>query len=105
MTYTYMPHIYTDEPPTMKQLLQLMRDTPISAKWFDLGEELLENDTALSAIEANFKGDVDRCCREMFKKWLDTNPNASWSQLFTVLNKVGMGSAAKTVNKQYNYVR
>ena len=100
MIYTCLIY-YTDKRPDMKQLLQLMRDKAISAKWFELGAELFEKDTALTAIQADYPNDVNRCCREMFKKWLDVNPDASWSQLVTALNKIGMAAAADVVSKQY----
>ena len=96
-----MPHIYTDDPPTMKHLLQLMRDAPITDKWYELGEELLGNDIALRTFQANHPSDVDRCCREMFKRWLDVNPDPTWSQLVTALNKIGMHSVAVSISKQY----
>ena len=96
-----MSHIYTDKCPDMKQLLQLMRDKPISAKWFELGAELLENDTALTVIQASHPSDFNECCIKMFKKWLDVNPHASWSQLVTALNKIGMATVADVVSKQY----
>ena len=101
MISTYLTHIYTDKPFNMSQLLQLMRDEPISAKWYELGEELLEKDIALSVIQANYPNDVNRCCYEMFKKWLDVNPDASWSQLVTALNNIGLCKAAVSISKQY----
>ena len=97
----YMSYIYTDKPPNMSQLLQLMRDEPITAKWYELGEELLEKDTALTAIQANYPNDVNRCCLEMFKTWLDVNPDANWSQLVIALNNIGLHRAAVSISKQY----
>ena len=85
----------------MRQLLQLMRDAPITAKWFELGVELLGNDIALRVFQANHPNDVHKCCHEMFKKWLDVNPDANWIQLVTALNKIGMTATADLVSKQY----
>ena len=97
----YMPHIYTDDPPTIKQLQQLMRDAPISEKWYEIGVELLGNDIALRAFKASHPSDVNRCCQEMFRKWLDVNPGANWCQLVTALNKIGLRSVAVSISKQY----
>ena len=94
-------YIYTVKPPEIIQLLQFMRDKHITTKWFELGVELLGNDTALRSFQANNPNDVDRCCREMFTKWLDVNPDASWSQLGTALNNIKMNTAANAVSKQY----
>ena len=90
-----------EECPNMKELQKIMRSTSIAVKWFELGVELLKNDDHLAVIKADHPNDVKACCYEMFKKWLETTPNASWSQLVTALNNIQMNSVAGAISKQY----
>ena len=90
-----------EECPNMKKLQEIMRRTYIAPKWFELGVELLKNDGHLEVIKADHPNDVKACCCEMFKKWLETTPNASWSQLVTALNNIQMNTAADAISKQY----
>ena len=85
----------------MKQLLKVMRikDIDIATRWRDLGLELVDSNMVLRMIEANHPSDVDSCCRVMFDKWLERTPDASWSQLVTALNNIGMNTAADAVSK------
>ena len=91
----------TEEHPNMKALLEIMRKEHIATKWYELGAELLENDNHLEVIKANHQNDVQSCCHEMFKRWLDVKPNASWSQLVTALRNIEMTTAAVAIIKQY----
>ena len=95
--FTYMP----EDHPIMKQLLEVMRTQHITTAWYELGLELLDNDIPLEEIKANNHDDVKDCCTKMFKKWLDTQPNASWTQLVSALNKIGLCTTADAVSKQY----
>ena len=85
----------------MNQLLDVMRDTPIATCWYELGVKLLPNINRLEVIKANHKGDVNTCCREMFRTWLDMKPDASWGQLVTALNKIELGTAAHVISTKY----
>ncbi|XP_065902173.1 uncharacterized protein [Dysidea avara] len=70
----------------------------VATKWYTLGVELLDGDTAvLDVIETNHQSDDDRCSR-MFKKWLEMKTDASWSKLVTALNDIGLNSAADSVH-------
>ena len=56
-----------------------------------------DNNTAeLDVINTNHQSDDDRC-NEMFKKWLQIKTDASWSQLVTALEKVGLNTAAHKI--------
>ena len=63
----------------------VLRD--VACKWKDLGVQLLRSDqhTELDIIEKNHPRDVVECCKCVLKKWLDTTPNATWSQLISAL--------------------
>ena len=85
----------------MKELLEIMRKEHIATKWYELGAELLENNDHLDVIKANHRNDVQSCCHEMFKRWLDVKPNASWSQLVTALSNLQMTTAGDAISERY----
>ena len=75
--------------PTPKQIRNILKpDTSgLAVQWYDLGTELLTDDTVgtLDVIKADHPNDVSACCNKMFVKWLELQPNATWSQLITTL--------------------
>lgn len=77
--------------PTLKQLQKLGIITSVATKWYELGLELLDDSQAnqLDIIRAN-STDVTRCCRDMFKYWLDAHPTASWYNLVNALRATGI---------------
>ena len=61
----------------------------VITKWYDVGLELLDSDNgALDVINKNYPNDNEKCCTEMFKKWLQCRPDASWHQLAEALTSV-----------------
>ena len=90
-----------EERPNMKQLLELLREEPIATKWYELGLELLDNDSHLQVIEANNQNSAQSCCQKMFQRLLDVKPDASWSELVTALRSIKMITAADAISKQY----
>ena len=97
-----MPFIVGHHYPTPKQLRNIVKpDTSgLAAKWHELGTQLLADDTVgiLKVIESNHK-DVSTCCNKMFEIWLQSQPNATWSQLISALNFIGMKALANSVDK------
>ena len=73
----------------------------MAVRWYDLGTQLLTDDTVgtLRVIKANHPNDVDICCNKMLEKWLELQPDATWSQLIKALNNIGMNAAADSVSK------
>ena len=71
----------------------------MAARWHDLGTELLTNDNVgtLDVIKADHPNDVSACCNKMFAKWLELQPNATWSQLIAALSNIGMKTAAESI--------
>ena len=70
----------------------------VATRWYCLGVELLDSNTAvLDVIKTSHQRDDDRCS-EMFERWLEMKPDASWSQLVTALNNIGLNSAAENVH-------
>ena len=69
----------------------------VAAKWYKLGVELLDSNTAvLDVIKTSQQRDDDRCS-EMFKTWLEMKPDASWSQLAKALTDIDMITGAKNI--------
>ena len=89
--------------PTPRQIRNILKpDTSgLAARWLDLGRELLTDDTVgvLDVIKADYPNDVSACCNKMFVKWLELQPNATWSQLITALSNIGMKNTAENVIK------
>ena len=88
---------------SLKRLKRIMRhEAGVTAEWYDIGVELLDGNTvALDKIEAKYSSDVNKCCTEMFKKWLQYNPEANWDQLASVLSEVGLTTAAETIKSEF----
>ena len=87
----------------MQQLSEVMRieHIEITTKWFELGLELVDDHKVLRVIETDHRNDSNTCCRVMFEKWLEKTPDASWEQLVTALNTIGMNTAAVVVSKVF----
>ena len=78
----------------------MRHETGLIDKWYDIGLELLDNDTtALNVIKKNNPNDIEECCTEMFKKWLESNPKANWDKLIVALTTIGMDTAADNIIK------
>jgi len=69
----------------------------VVTRWYDLGVELLDSNTAvLDVIKTSHQRDDDRCSA-MLKTWLEMKPDASWSKLVTALVNIGMKTAADNI--------
>ena len=68
--------------------------------WSRLGNELLEEKdaAALNVIKSNVTGSTMRCA-EMFRLWLERQPDASWRRLITAMKKIRMHTLASDVEK------
>lgn len=73
----------------------------VATQWYSLGLQLLDNCNILDRIKSNCEGDIECCCNEMFKKWLETNPDASWDQLIAALNEVELITTAAQVTTRF----
>jgi len=62
----------------------------IGKKWYDLGVQLLDSSVVdkLDTIREDYR-DVETCCREMFKFWIDNDEAASWKKLVEKLRIIG----------------
>jgi len=86
---------------SLKELNDVMRHEArgVAIRWYDLGVELLDSNTAvLDVIKSSHQRDDDRCS-EMFKTWLEMKPDASWSLLVEALFKIGMNTGAENIKQ------
>ena len=67
-----------DSKPSMK-MLQRHVIPYVAIKCYELGAELLDEkeEYILSTIETNYSRDANKCCFEMFRRWLQTDTNAT----------------------------
>ena len=87
----------------MRQLFEVMRikNIGIAVRWYELGQELVDDNNILQLITADHGNDTYTCCHKMFQKWLERIPGASWNHLVSALNKIGMENAANVVSGQF----
>ena len=90
-----------DGHPRLKELKDIMNsEGDVITKWYDIGLVLLDSDSgALDVIKANYPNDNENCCTEMFKKWLQCRPAASWCQLAEALTSVNLNAAAQRITE------
>ena len=75
--------------PLLKDLYQHI--TPqYAADWKAIGTLLGLSNGELQAIEAGYPTNVQWCCNQMLKKWLEMDTTASWHKLFAVLESLAM---------------
>ena len=101
--FRYLIYVGNDRP-TLRQLTDVIEEG-CSIRWYELGLRLLEEHTGagiLNEIENDCPNNVVRCCRKMFDKWLEQQPNANWDQLLTALNHIGMNSVAEHIRGKFN---
>jgi len=78
----------------------MRHEVGVVTKWYDIGIELLDSNTAaLEIIKKNNQNDPEKCCTGMFNKWLESKPDASWNQLITVLREIKLNTAASNIEK------
>ena len=83
----------------------MRNETGVTLKWYDIGLELLDgNNVPLDEIKENYPNDVNKCCTEMFKNWLQYNPEANWDQLASALSEVGLITAAENIKGEFTHV-
>ena len=94
-----------DGHPQLKELRGIMNsEGDVITKWYDIGLELLDSDNGvLDVIKINYPNDNEKCCIEMFKKWQQCRPDASWHQLAEALTNVNLNTAAHRITESGEY--
>ena len=86
--------------PILKDLVN--RVLPhVAVKWYDLGLELLDpvNEHELEIIEKDVRDDAKMGCRKMFKKWLDSDEEASWEKVIQALRDIELDEVAHNIEE------
>ena len=97
-----MIHLHTyvgSNKPTIKLLMKYERK--IAPHWNYLGIELLEEKYVdkLNIIKGNYRDDIERCCTEMLKYWLDVDTKATWDKLIDALEHIGQNALAEKIKE------
>ena len=80
---TFLP-VGTDRPK-LKDLYRHV--TPCcAAHWEDIGIYLDIELGHLKIIKTDHPGDSSGCCKELWKKWLEVDPDATWEKLFAAID-------------------
>ena len=89
-------------PPLLKDLYDHVVPS-VADKWRDIGVHLLHStlisSRVLEVIAADHPQSVEGCCKSMFKKWLDTEKDASWNHLLEAIKAINLQAFASTLEK------
>ena len=94
-----------DDRPEVKYINRYVKGKVYAAGpevWLKLGIELLEEKDvpALQTIKSN----VTECstrCSEMFKLWIERQPEASWRHLINAIRRINLGTLAFDIEKLF----
>ena len=70
-------------------------------QWYTLGITLGLEEEVLNNIEQEQSHKHPKCKRAMFRKWLESNPTASWDDLIKALVQIGDKQTAEKVKEQF----
>ena len=93
----------------LKDLELELRDVIVALKdvagtqWYDLGLQLRLSPPILDTIAADHQT-ADDCKRVMLRKWLQSDPEASWERLAAALTLTGHKTAAAVIRSQFSLV-
>ena len=88
-----------NDKPTIKLLINY--EGKVAPYWHNLGIQLLQEKHVhhLDIIQQNHLTNMERCCTEMFKYWLNVDTEASWSKLINALEQIEQISLAEKIRK------
>ena len=93
------PPVAEEERPEISELATV----PIQpAQWYTLGLALGLEEEVLNSIEVDQSNKSVKCKRAMFRKWLESNPTASWNDLIKALVQIGEEETAEKVRKEFS---
>ena len=79
--------------PKLKDLYKHV--TPCyAAHWEDIGVYLDIELGHLKIIKRDNPGDTSRCCKDLWKKWLEIDPVATWEKLFAAIDESAVPSTS-----------
>ena len=93
--YIAMQHMSHSEPE-MKDLIIIVIPL-LKAEWEDVAFILNYKTPSIDGIKESNRNDPKKCCRELFKNWLETNHGVSPKTWGTLLNTIAeSGDFTKT---------
>ena len=93
----------------LKDLEVELRDVIVALKdvagtqWYDLGLQLRLSPSTLDTIASDHQT-ADDCKRVMLRKWLQSDPEASWEKLAASLTLTGHKSTAAVIKRQFSLI-
>ena len=73
------------------------------AHWKDIGVYLDIELGHLETIKADHPGDTSGCCKDLWKKWLELDYDATWDKLFTAVDfALPSASTSTGIHSQLN---
>ena len=84
--------------PTLKGLSNAL-DSVVD--WYSLGVKLGLEDSELSTIEQNYRGDNERCKLEMLSHWLRNAKLPTWQAVADALCLIGEHEVALKIREKY----
>ena len=70
-------------------------------QWYDLGIQLRLSPSTLDTIASDHQT-ADDCKRVMLKKWLQSDPEASWEKLATALTLIGHETTSAAIRRNFS---
>ena len=93
------PPVAEEERPKILELATV----PIQpTQWYTLGLTLGLEEDVLNSIEQEQLDRPMKCKRAMFRKWLGSNPSASWNDLIKALVQIGEKDIAEKVKEEFS---
>ena len=86
----------------LRDIIVALKDVA-GTQWYDLGLQLQLSPSTLDTIAADHQTADDRK-RMMLRKWLQSDPEASWEKLVAALTLMGHKTTAAVIRSQFTLV-
>ena len=84
----------------LREVIVALKDVS-GTQWYDLGLQLKLPPSILDAIASDHQT-ADDCKRMMLRKWLQSDPEASWEKLAVALSLTGHKTTAAVIKRQFS---
>ena len=97
-TWNSLPMLFhLSEPGDLGQVLKILHDAGLAAKWRAIGQTLTVSDANLAGFDARFSGDPSLCLLQVVASWLHgqkrlPNPPSWWMLVWAVADPQGGGT-------------
>ena len=85
----------------LREVVLVLKDVA-GTQWYDLGLQLRLSPSTLDTIAAHHNTDDHK--RMMLRKWLQSDPEASWERLAVALALTGHKTTAAVIRRQFSPV-